>query len=220
MHAVAPQPCVFLPPRSHLRPFARAVAAPRAIAPGSLWLTPQLPLGSSPPLASCKAASSALGAAPSAVLSPAFFSALCSPSESISFCFLLILLLAVLGLCCCIWTSCSERSCSPAVERRLLSVLVSLGFGAGSRVQGPQQLQHVGSAVMAHGLSCSEACGIFPDQGSNSCPLHWQADSQALDHKGSPRFIFNLCVYHLCCLLRKLVLQEQEPCLCVQCNTP
>ena len=26
-------------------------------------------------------------------------------------------------------------------------------------------------------LSCSAACGIFPDQGSNPCPLHWQADS-------------------------------------------
>ena len=27
---------------------------------------------------------------------------------------------------------------------------------------------------MAHGLSCSAACGIFPDQGSNPCPLHWR----------------------------------------------
>ena len=33
------------------------------------------------------------------------------------------------------------------------------------------------SVVVAHGLSCSAACGIFPDQGSNLCPLHWQADS-------------------------------------------
>ena len=38
----------------------------------------------------------------------------------------------------------------------------------------------------AHGLSCSAACGIFPDQGSNPCPLHWQADSQPLRHQGSP----------------------------------
>ena len=37
------------------------------------------------------------------------------------------------------------------------------------------------------GLSCSAACGIFPDQGSNPCPLHWQADSQPLHHQGSPR---------------------------------
>ena len=28
---------------------------------------------------------------------------------------------------------------------------------------------------MAHGLGCSEACGIFPDQGSNPRLLHWQA---------------------------------------------
>ena len=33
------------------------------------------------------------------------------------------------------------------------------------------------SVVVAHGLSCSAACGIFPDQGSNPCPLHWQVDS-------------------------------------------
>ena len=37
-------------------------------------------------------------------------------------------------------------------------------------------LWHVGSVVVAHGLSCSAACGIFTDQGSNPCPLHWQAD--------------------------------------------
>ena len=33
------------------------------------------------------------------------------------------------------------------------------------------------SVVVAHGLSCSAACGIFPDRGSNPCPLHWQGDS-------------------------------------------
>ena len=37
--------------------------------------------------------------------------------------------------------------------------------------------RHTGSVVVAHQLSCSAACGIFPDQGSNLCPLHWQADS-------------------------------------------
>ena len=39
---------------------------------------------------------------------------------------------------------------------------------------------------MAHGFSCSEACGIFPDQGSNPCPLHWQTDSKPLCRQGSP----------------------------------
>ena len=37
---------------------------------------------------------------------------------------------------------------------------------------------------------CSTACGIFPDQGSNPCPLHWQADSQPLRHWGSPSILF------------------------------
>uniref|UniRef100_A0A8C6B8Q3 Uncharacterized protein n=1 Tax=Monodon monoceros TaxID=40151 RepID=A0A8C6B8Q3_MONMO len=31
-----------------------------------------------------------------------------------------------------------------------------------------------GSVVVAQGLSCSAACGIFLDQGSNPCRLHWQ----------------------------------------------
>ena len=43
-----------------------------------------------------------------------------------------------------------------------------------------------GSVVVAHGPSCSVACGIFPDQGSNPCLLHWQADSQPLHHQGKP----------------------------------
>ena len=34
------------------------------------------------------------------------------------------------------------------------------------------------------------ACGILPDQGSNPCPLHWQADSQRLRHQGSAILIF------------------------------
>ena len=43
-----------------------------------------------------------------------------------------------------------------------------------------------GSAAMAHRPSCSAACGIFPDRGTNPCPLHQQADSQPLRHQGSP----------------------------------
>ena len=31
------------------------------------------------------------------------------------------------------------------------------------------------------GFSCSAACGIFPDQGSNLCLLHWWADSLPLN---------------------------------------
>ena len=46
--------------------------------------------------------------------------------------------------------------------------------------------RRTGSVIVAHRLNCSAACGIFPNQGSNPCPLHWQADSQPLRHQGSP----------------------------------
>ena len=46
--------------------------------------------------------------------------------------------------------------------------------------------RHAGSVVVAHGPSCSTACGILPDEGSNPCSLHWQAESQPLRHQGSP----------------------------------
>ena len=50
--------------------------------------------------------------------------------------------------------------------------------------------RRAGSVAVAHGPSCFAACGIFPDQGSNPCPLHWQADSQPLRHQGSPNAAF------------------------------
>ena len=43
-----------------------------------------------------------------------------------------------------------------------------------------------GSVIVAHGPSRSTACGILPDQGSNPCPPHRQADPQPLRHQGSP----------------------------------
>ena len=62
---------------------------------------------------------------------------------------------------------------------------------AGLSLSRPLLLQSTGSSrtdsvVVAHGPSCSATCGIFPDQSSNPCPLHWQADSQPLHHQGSP----------------------------------
>ena len=38
------------------------------------------------------------------------------------------------------------------------------------------RFKSTGSIVVVHGLSCLEACGIFPDQGLNPCLPHWQAD--------------------------------------------
>ena len=58
-----------------------------------------------------------------------------------------------------------------------------------------QALEAQASVAAVRGLSscdtrgcCSTACGIFPDQGSNLCPLHWQAHSYPLCPQGSPPF--------------------------------
>ena len=58
----------------------------------------------------------------------------------------------------------------PAAGRLLLG---SVGSGALSL----QELWLIGSAVEAHGISCSTASWIFAAQGSNRCLLHWQMGS-------------------------------------------
>ena len=82
---------------------------------------------------------------------------------------------------------------------RGLSLVVASGGHSSSRCAGlsPSQplslwstgSRRAGSAIVAHGPSCSAACGIFPDPGSNPCSLHWQADSQPLHHQGSPPYL-------------------------------
>ena len=82
------------------------------------------------------------------------------------------------------------------VSARGLSLVAASGGHSSSRCAGlslswPLLLRSTGSrcagsAIVAHGLSRSAARGIFPDQGSNPCPLRWQADSQPLRHQGSP----------------------------------
>ena len=39
----------------------------------------------------------------------------------------------------------------------------------------------------------------FPDQGSNSCPLHWSLKSHPLDCQGSPKFHYFKCPYPSSC---------------------
>ena len=83
---------------------------------------------------------------------------------------------------------------------RGLSLVAASGDDSSSRCAGfslsrPLLLwstgsRRAGSVIVAHGPSCSAACGIFPDQGSNLCPLHQQADSQRLRHQGSPAVLF------------------------------
>ena len=90
--------------------------------------------------------------------------------------------------------------CWVFVSVRRLSVVAASGGHSSSRCVGlslsrPLLLRstgsrRAGSVIVAHGPSCSVACGIFPDQGLNPRPLHWQADSQPLRHEGSPLFLF------------------------------
>ena len=67
----------------------------------------------------------------------------------------------------------------------------------GARAQGCTRSSNCGSwalelssVVVQHRLNCSKACGIFLDQGSNLCLLHWQADSLPPSHQGSLTGIF------------------------------
>ena len=86
--------------------------------------------------------------------------------------------------------------CWVFVSVRGLSLVAAGGGYSSSRCAGlslsrPLLLRstgsrRAGSVLVAHGPSCSAACGIFPDQGSNPCPQRWQADSQPLRHQGRP----------------------------------
>ena len=57
---------------------------------------------------------------------------------------------------------CGDRSSSQCAGLSLSRPLPLRGTGS----------RRAGSAVVAHGPSCSVACGILPDQGLNPCPLH------------------------------------------------
>ena len=93
--------------------------------------------------------------------------------------------------------------CWVFVSLRGLSLVAASGGHSSSRCAGLSLSQplllrstgfrRTGSVVVAHGPSCSAACGILPGQGSNPCPLHWQADSQPLRHQGSPNGTISYC---------------------------
>ena len=63
---------------------------------------------------------------------------------------------------------------SVVAECRLL-IVVEHGLWPQASVVVALGLWSTGSVVVV--LNCSAACGIFPDQGLNPCPLHCKADS-------------------------------------------
>ena len=96
--------------------------------------------------------------------------------------------MVALGLHCCTWVFSSFGE--QASPRGGASVA-----DTGSRLEDfsscSRRASCAGSVAVAHGLHncccCSEALGIFPDQASNPCLLHWQGDSYPLCHQGSPQ---------------------------------
>ena len=69
------------------------------------------------------------------------------------------------------------------------SLVAEAGFGGGvgegaRSFTAVHRLLPTAAFLLQKYGSCPEACGIFPDQGSNLCPRHCQEDSQPLDHPG------------------------------------
>ena len=110
----------------------------------------------------------------------------CSPFFLVlkKFIHFIYLFLAALGLLCCAraFSSCGERGLFFVAVHGLLIEVASLIAEHRLQACGLQQwlvgsvvvargLQSAGSVVAAHGLSCSKACGIFPDQCSMSPKL-------------------------------------------------
>ena len=75
------------------------------------------------------------------------------------------------------------------VEHWLCGAWASGLAACGLRRCGSQALKHRCRSCV-HRRSCSAACGIFRDQGSNAHLLHGQADPLPLSHQGSPELRF------------------------------
>ena len=87
---------------------------------------------------------------------------------------------AVLGLGYCTWAfaSCGKwgllSSCgAQASHCSGLSYCGAEVPGMWASVVEAHGLSSAGSVVVVHRVSCSTTYGIFPDKGSNPCPLHW-----------------------------------------------
>ena len=107
-----------------------------------------------------------------------------SPETITAFFFFLKVYLFWLPGCEPAFSSCSEWGLLFVVVLGLLTTVTPL--------ISAHRLWSAGSVVMAHELSCSEACGIFPDQGSNSCvPCIGRRILNLLCHERSPHCGFN-----------------------------
>ena len=90
--------------------------------------------------------------------------------------FFFLIVVVVLGLRCCTpaFSSWGAWGLVFIVVHRRLTAVAAPVVEHRLYAHRLQWLQHLGSVVVAQGLSCSVACHIFPAQGLNMCPLHWQ----------------------------------------------
>ena len=95
------------------------------------------------------------------------------------------------------WVRASHRWAHPLLGEGVSLLGSSSLLGDGFSLQWPFLLQFLGLVAVIREFGCSMACGIFPDQESNPCPLHWQADSYPLYHQGSSILWFCNSLYFL-----------------------
>ena len=90
----------------------------------------------------------------------------------------------MLGLRFCAWAFSSCGKWGPL----LIAVRGPLTVAASLAAEHKLQTRSLSSC----GSRAQLLCGVWdpPDQGSNPCPLHWQAESQPLRHQGSPHGLF------------------------------
>ena len=106
--------------------------------------------------------------------------------------FLKLINFIFLAVLCLHYCTLAFSSCSKWEDSWLQCVGFSLEWFVLSQSSGSRCDS---SVVVAHRFSCSVACGIFLDQGSNWCILHWQADSYPPYHQGSPCLNFEIQLF-------------------------
>ena len=101
---------------------------------------------------------------------------------------------------CCVWafSSCGEWGRLLVVVHGRLIVVPSLVVEHRLQACGLQSCWRGTLVVLVHRLSLFMECGSFLDQRSNPWLMHWQADSQPLDHEGSPCFFSLLNYFSFC----------------------
>ena len=90
---------------------------------------------------------------------------------------------------CGIWTSCCGFSCCGT---HILGYMSFSSYGTWAQQLWVPGLQSTGSVIVVHRSSYPVTCGIFLDQGQNSCLLHWQVDSLPLSHHGNPILFYSI----------------------------